>query len=79
MQGVDSGDGSAAAGSWPIANVFIGVKEPDFADALIANNILVENTDRSPDSTANIIYYKINDSVFSDTSSKEKINFNSSG
>ena len=49
MQGVDSGDGSAAAGSWPIANVFIGVKEPDLADALIANNILVENTDRSPD------------------------------
>jgi len=73
MQGVDSGDGSAAAGSWPIANVFIGVKEPDLADALIANNILVENTDRSPDSTANIIYYKINDSVFSGTSSKDGV------
>jgi hypothetical protein len=57
--------GQSNNGEWPVENVFVGKKEPDLADAIIAAGILIEQSSRTPDSSQTIHYYRVNEEAFS--------------
>lgn len=61
-------DRTTSEGEWPIENVFLGRKEPDLAEALIAAGLFVENSYRSPDSSETVHFYKVNRTVLSKSS-----------
>jgi hypothetical protein len=61
------GNGVSSGGGKPFYNTFLGLREPDLADALIENNLLhkLKNT-RSADSTTLTTMFRLNEKKISD-------------
>lgn len=69
-QAADLGDQvTGEVGVWPITNIFIGLKEPALAHALIAAGVLkIESNKVNEDNSALLSYYFIDETKFADDS-----------